>query len=91
MRNVAWIAPVDTILTEDQSLQNAQIVADLCMGWGWDKASICALCGNMVKESWINPNIWEFGKNHSTQYGYGLVQWTPYTKYTNWIINQIEE
>lgn len=23
-----------------------------------------------------------------TYAGYGLVQWTPYTKYTNWIINQ---
>lgn len=23
-----------------------------------------------------------------TYSGYGLVQWTPYTKYTNWIVNQ---
>ncbi len=23
-----------------------------------------------------------------TYAGYGLVQWTPYTKYTNWIVNQ---
>ena len=81
---MAWIAPVDTILTEDQSLQNAQIVADLCMGWGWDKASICALCGNMRAESWINPNIWEFGYGHSLQRGYGLVQWTPATKLMDW-------
>ena len=84
MRNVAWITTEDTILTEAESLNNAQIVADLCMGWGWDKASICALCGNMRAESWINPNIWEFGYNHSLERGYGLVQWTPATKLIDW-------
>lgn len=81
---MAWIAPIDTILSEGDSLQNAQIVANLCLGWGWKKESICALCGNMRLESWINPNIYEFGYNHNLSRGYGLVQWTPATKLIDW-------
>lgn len=81
---MAWIVPIDTILSEGDSLQNAQLVANLCLGWGWKKESIAALCGNMRKESWINPNIYEFGYDHSLDRGYGLVQWTPATKLIDW-------
>jgi hypothetical protein len=44
------------------------------------------MLGNMQTESYINPGVWqsfrEWGSPDS--HGYGLVQWTPYTKYTNW-------
>lgn len=40
----------------------------------------------MQTESTINPGIWE---NLDPYYrGYGLVQWSPYTKLTDWIIEQ---
>ena len=84
MRNVAWITTEDTILSESESLQNAQLALNLCAGWGWKKEAAAALCGNMRVESWVNPNIWEFGYGHSLQRGYGLVQWTPATKLTEW-------
>lgn len=43
---------------------------------------IAAICGNMEKESSINPGIWE---NLDPYWrGYGLTQWTPYTKYSEW-------
>ena len=81
---MAWITTEDTILSESESLQNAQLAMNLCSGWGWKKEAAAALCGNMRVESWVNPNIWEFGYGHSLQRGYGLVQWTPATKLTEW-------
>lgn len=81
---MAWITTEDTPLSEAESLQNAQLALNLCAGWGWKKEAAAALCGNMRVESWVNPNIWEFGYNHSLAHGYGLVQWTPATKLTEW-------
>lgn len=44
--------------------------------------SILGMLANIERESTINPGIWE----SLTPYwrGYGLTQWTPYTKYTDW-------
>jgi murein DD-endopeptidase MepM/ murein hydrolase activator NlpD len=78
-----WISTSDKWLSESQSLNNAQLVADH-FGASWHPNSICALCGNMRHESSINPNIWEFGYGHSLSRGYGLVQWTPASKYIDW-------
>lgn len=79
-----FIAPEDIYLSEAQALQNAQVVADIATGWGWSQNAIAALCGNMRTESRLNPNMYESGYNHSLDRGYGLVQWTPATKYTEW-------
>lgn len=84
----AWITTLDTWLTEADSLSNAQLVADHFIKTGWTKNAISALCGNMRHESSINPNIWEFGYNHSLDRGYGLVQWTPASKYIDWATAQ---
>lgn len=80
---MAWITTEDTWLSEAQSLQNAQLVANHFAG-KWTPQAISALCGNMRHESSINPNIWEFGYGHSWDRGYGLVQWTPARKYIDW-------
>lgn len=79
-----WITTEDTWLTEEQSMNNAQLVANHFKGTDWTPEAISALCGNMRHESSINPNIWEFGYGHSLDRGYGLVQWTPASKYINW-------
>ncbi len=81
---MAWIGETDVWLSENQSLQNAQYAANVCMSLGWKREAVCALLGNMRHESSLNPNIWEFGYNHSLQRGYGLVQWTPATKVIDW-------
>jgi hypothetical protein len=81
---MTWITTEDTWLTEAESLNNAQLVADHFGGTDWSAESIAALCGNCRHESSINPNIWEFGYNHSLTRGYGLVQWTPASKYIDW-------
>lgn len=51
---------------------------------GWTKNSISALLGNMQAESTINPGRWQSENVGSTSNGYGLVQWTPATKYIEW-------
>jgi hypothetical protein len=84
---MAWISPDDVWLTEAQSLQNAQLVANHFAG-KWTPQAISALCGNMRHESSINPNIWEYGYGHSLSRGYGLVQWTPASKYIDWTKGQ---
>lgn len=66
-------------------MNNAQIVADqLTLGGDWSPPSISALCGNMRHESSINPDMYEYGYSWEEDRGYGLVQWTPRSKYWNW-------
>jgi hypothetical protein len=77
-----WIDTADKWLSESESLNNAQLVVNHFKSW--DIASVSALCGNMRHESSINPNMYEMGYNHDLSRGYGLVQWTPATKYINW-------
>lgn len=79
-----WIAPYQKWLTESESLNNAQIVADHLSSRGWSPAAIAAICGNMRHESSINPDMYEYGYDWSADRGYGLVQWTPRSKYWNW-------
>lgn len=62
---------------------NATYIYSYMIDHGWSVESISAMLGNMQSESAINPGRWE-GNNVGTGPGYGLVQWTPYTKYTNW-------
>ena len=46
---------------------------------------VAAILGNMQTESTINPGIWENLSPFDPAYGgYGLVQWTPWTKYSDW-------
>lgn len=50
---------------------------------GWTINAIAGMLGNMQTESTINPGIWQ---NLAVNVGpaFGLVQWDPFTKYTNW-------
>ena len=85
MNDMAWISEYKRWLSESESLQNAQLVANHLIKQGWTKESISALCGNMRHESSINPDMYEYGYNWSEDRGYGLVQWTPRSKYWNWV------
>ena len=44
--------------------------------------AILAMLANIEVESNINPGIWESLAPYEG--GYGLTQWTPYTKYSDW-------
>lgn len=73
-------------LSEAQSLQNAQQVVNFLFTpeKDWSKASIAALIGNMRHESSINPNMYEYGYTEADNRGFGMVQWTPRSKFWNW-------
>lgn len=76
-------------LSQSQALNNAQYVMDyLSTHDGWSKASICALLGNMYCESTINPHMYEYGYTWGQNRGYGLVQWTPRSKLSEWCKSQ---
>jgi len=71
-------------LTLDEMEGNAQYILDYFLAKGWTKESICGMLGNMQSESTINPGIWESLLENNMQGGFGLVQWTPASKYTSW-------
>ena len=72
-------------MTEMQN--NADIMYSFFTDYGWTVNAIAAMFGNMQTESTLNPGIWEGltpPSTGQTKVGYGLVQWTPYTKYSEW-------
>lgn len=77
-----WIS-ANRYLSTTEMQNNAQIVYNR-LKHGWTKNAICALLANMQCESNINPGIWESLKSGNLSGGFGLVQWTPATKYRNW-------
>lgn len=74
----------NSYLTLEQMTVNAQYILDYLISQGWTKNAICGMLGNMQTESTINPGIWEGLDNTSPSNGFGLVQWTPSTNYTDW-------
>lgn len=70
-----------------QKANNVDIIAAYFYSLGWTINAIAGLLGNMEKESYINPGQWQHGfpiENPNVSTGFGLVQWTPWTKYTMW-------
>lgn len=85
---MSWIIDYQRWLSESESLNNAQQVANHFKGTDWTKESLSAMCGNMRHESSINPDMYEYGYDWSADRGYGLVQWTPRSKYWDWAVSQ---
>lgn len=80
-----WWYASDAYLTEEHRRDNAKLVRDFFAARGWTINAICAMLGNMEVESTINPGLIEGRKQSlSEDDGYGLTQWTPYTKLSNW-------
>lgn len=63
---------------------NAQYIMNYFTALGWTKNAICGMLGNMQRESTMNPGLWEGLQEGNYSGGYGLVQWTPATNFTNW-------
>lgn len=81
---LTWYDTYQKWLTEAESLNNAQLIANALKGTDWTKEAISAMLGNMRHESSINPNMYEYGYAWADDRGFGLVQWTPRSKYWNW-------
>lgn len=71
-------------LTESQMQNNARYIHQWLRAHGWTLNAIAGLLGNMEQESTINPGIWQSLNEGNTSGGYGLVQWTPATKFLDW-------
>lgn len=74
-------------LTSAQMEVNARYIYSYLSAKGWTLNAIAGVLGNMENESAINPGRWE-GNDVGNGPGYGLVQWTPYNKYTDWCATQ---
>lgn len=72
-------------LNEDEMKNNAQLICDYLMGKGWSFNACVGIIANMQQESTMNPALWESFQTGNINGGYGLVQWTPSTKITNWL------
>lgn len=71
-------------LNRSEMKVNAQYILNYLTAKGWTKNAVCGMLGNMETESTINPGIWQSLQAGNMSGGYGLVQWTPATKYINW-------
>lgn len=82
--DVSTLVPVTSneYLTQKQMENNAMIIYDYLLKQGWSKNASCGAIANMQAESTINPGLWE--KGNTTNLGFGLVQWTPSTKWTDY-------
>ena len=80
----ASVSAVNSPLTDYQMTCNAKFIYKRLLNCGFTKNAICAVLGNMERESSkIDPGIWQ--KLNNTQLGYGLVQWTPASdKFLKW-------
>ena len=83
---MTWISG-NRYLNESEMQNNATIIYKYLTEKGWSINAICAMLGNMQSESTINPGIWQSLDEGNTSLGFGLVQWTPSTNYTDWAIS----
>ena len=80
---MAWISD-NRYLTEAEMKNNADIIKSYLASKGWTLNAIAGLLGNMQSESSINPGIWQSLIENNMSGGFGLVQWTPATNFTDW-------
>lgn len=74
----------NAFLTESEMETNARYIYTTLVARGWSPTAVCGMLGNMETESTINPGIWQNLDAGNVSLGFGLVQWTPSTKYTSW-------
>lgn len=76
-------------LTDEEMKNNAKcFYGTMNILYGWTLNACCGVLGNAQSESTISPCRWQndtpYGKPVDSM-GYGLVQWTPYTKILDWL------
>lgn len=80
--NYNWIKG-NRYLDETEMQNNAYVFYSIMANKGWTINAISGALGNIEQESTINPGLWQ-NLTESVNNGFGLVQWTPSTNYTNW-------
>lgn len=91
-----WIIP-GTInstrpLNEEEALNNCRVFWEYFKEKGWSLNAVSGILGNAWYESTVNPNRWQGDDpwhQPADQWGFGLVQWTPYTKIISWLEERV--
>lgn len=81
-----WTSALSPKLSEAQQQNNATIITQYFRAQGWTDNAIASMLANMDAESnGLNPAQTQNGfPAGSASGGFGLVQWTPRTKYSDW-------
>lgn len=74
--------------TTEAQANNAYCIITYLLAQGWQFEAICGLLGNIQSEGQTQPGKWESDAYGDTSKGFGLVQWTPATKYFNWALGE---
>lgn len=69
----------------DQTDNASEIWNTLVSVYGWTENAASAVIGNMQAESALNPGQWEHNHEGDFEYGFGLGQWTPATKVSDYV------
>ena len=75
-------------LSQDEREHNASMAMTQLRQNGFTIYAASGIVGNMWAESLMNPGQWQGDTPFSG--GYGLVQWTPYTLYSDWAVTDWE-
>lgn len=78
------VDPFTVGFTTAQQQNNAREIWGFFQSRGWTMESVSGMLGNMQLESYVNPGQWETSYPIYGAGGFGLVQWTPYTNFSNW-------
>lgn len=70
--------------TTEAQANNAYCIALYLLAQGWQLEAICGMLGNIQSEGMTQPGYWQSNNVGVMTTGFGLVQWTPATKYINW-------
>lgn len=76
--------PFNNGFTTEMQQQNAREIWGFFQGQGWTLEAVSGMLGNMEVESFINPGQWEQQFPIYGAGGFGLVQWTPWSKFSEW-------
>lgn len=79
---MAWII-VNRVTTTAERENNAKELYRYVLSRGGNINVAAALSANAEKESWLSPGVWQ-NLTVNPVNGYGLFQWTPSTKLTDW-------
>lgn len=77
----------EPLTNEEMHLNAVYVYQILKYIYGWSDNACAGLIGNLQAESSINPGRWQ-GDNVGVGPAYGLVQWDPFTKYTDWCTSE---
>lgn len=82
---LTWISK-NAYLTQEEMQNNAFVFYSMMYFKGFTLNAIAGMLGNMETESTINPGCWQNLDEGNYNLGFGLVQWTPATNYTDWAV-----